>query len=41
MKLSIIIPCFNEIRTIENIINEVTNSFIEEKEIIVTALEKY
>ena len=35
MKLSVIIPCYNEVNTIENIINAVINSPYENKEIIV------
>lgn len=35
MKVSIIIPCFNEIKTIEQIILAVKGSSLEEKEIIV------
>lgn len=34
-KLSIIIPCFNEINTIEELINKVKSSPIEHKEIII------
>jgi glycosyltransferase involved in cell wall biosynthesis len=35
MKLSIIIPCFNEINTIENIIQAVKKSEVSDKEIII------
>ncbi|MCM8819702.1 MAG: glycosyltransferase family 2 protein [Candidatus Omnitrophica bacterium] len=35
MKLSVIIPCFNEVKTIEKIIDAVIKSPVDEKEIIV------
>lgn len=35
MKLSIIIPCFNEAKTIRKLINEVEKSPVKEKEIII------
>ena len=35
MKLSVIIPCYNELSTIEKIIDKVRNEKIYEKEIIV------
>ena len=35
MKLSVIIPCFNEEKTIGNILNAVKNSGIQDQEIIV------
>ena len=35
MKLSIVIPCYNEVRTIEKILAEVIASPVDEKEIIV------
>ena len=35
MKLSIIIPCFNEINTIEEIIQAVKKSEVSDKEIII------
>lgn len=35
MKLSVIIPCFNELNTIETVVNAVRNSPYENKEIIV------
>jgi len=34
-KLSIIIPCFNEIATIETLLNNVKNSPVENKEMII------
>ena len=35
MKLSIIIPCFNEINTVLKLVNSVINSPVEDKEIII------
>ena len=35
MKLSVIIPCFNEVNTIKNILEEVKNSDIQDQEIII------
>lgn len=35
MKLSVIIPCFNEVNTLKNILEEVKNSDIKDQEIIV------
>jgi len=35
MKLSVIIPCFNEIKTIETIVDAVSNSPYDNKEIII------
>ena len=35
MKLSVIIPCYNEINTIEEIITTVKNSPYEDKEIVI------
>ena len=35
MKLSVIIPCYNELDTIDNIIRAVKESLYEDKEIII------
>ena len=35
MKLSIIIPCFNEINTVLKLVNSVINSPVKDKEIII------
>ena len=35
MKLSVIIPCFNELRTIDAVVDAVKNSPYENKEVII------
>ena len=35
MKLSVVIPCYNELKTIDEIINRVNNCGIKNKEIII------
>ena len=35
MKLSVIIPCFNEVKTLTNLLNAVKNSGVKNQEIIV------
>ena len=35
MKLSIVIPCFNEVKTIEKVLSNIKKFYINEKEIII------
>ena len=35
MKLSIVIPCFNEVKTIEKILSNIKKFYTNEKEIII------